>query len=283
MAEGDTQTAPDTGTAAAAAGDATQTQQTDGGGTDAQETQQQEEGTQQTQQTQDAQQADQQAPQLTPDQIEERAFQRVASWMGRREKETRDAILSNVSQLLDQRLPRQHSEQSPVIDSKIDAATLLDKPGEVLSQLLRTEVPKIINETHRQQTQAEQQFTIDFIRNAGSMMDSDPLFSGKEGRELGNEVVQEVLKAHGAVDRNLHPSVAAQLIVNQAVANVVRKRAGVKTNAFAGKQPAGKGYGTVNSPPAPAQKTTPIKLDSVAASIAKYFGNTEKEIQEFLK
>ena len=273
MAEGDTQTAPDTGTAAAAAGDATQTQQTDGGGTDAQETQQQ----------QDAQQADQQIPQLTPDQIEERAFQRAASWMGRREKETRDAILSNVSQLLDQRLPRQQQQQSPVIDSKIDAATLLDKPGEVLSQLLRTEVPKIINETQRRQTQAEQQFTADLIRNAGSMMDSEQMFSGKEGQEFGNEVVQEFLKVQGSIDRNLPPSVAARLGVNEAIASVVRKRAGIKTNAFAGKQPAGKGYGTVNSPPAPAQKTTPVKLDSVAASVAKYFGNTEKEIQEFLK
>ncbi len=62
---------------------------------------------------------------LTPEEIEERAFQRSASWMGRREKEFSYNILRNVTQVLDQRLSQLRPEAP---DPKTDLATIFDNP-----------------------------------------------------------------------------------------------------------------------------------------------------------
>lgn len=265
MTEGDTQTAPDTGTAAAAASDATQMQtNADGSGTDDQQNQQQDGGDQQNAQ----QDGTQQPPPLSQDEIirqaEERAFQRMASWQGRRDKD----LFDNLGNLIDSKIKQATPQQQP---TPVDPATFLENPEAYLQKA----VPKILQAEVSKVTQAEQTFNTELIRNAASRMDSDPLFADKE---LGNAVVQEIQKNFNSISRRLPPDVAAQLLVSDAVANVMRQRAATKTNPLAGNRPSGMPIGTIKAPPAPTPKVKPVKLSESAAALAKRWNYSTEDI-----
>lgn len=215
-------------------------------------------------------------PQPTPEEIEERAFQRTASWMGRREKEFSDNILRNVTQVLDSRLANLHPA-APAPST--DPATMLENPDAWLEKSM----PRVLDKFTSERTRADQAYMGDFIREAGSMMDSDPLFQGEEGKKLGSEVVAEVQKNIGSLDRSIPAGMAAKLFIANSALNVVRQRTAVRQNALAGNRPA-TGIGTVKAPGAPtAGKPAPVKLDDMAKKVANWFGNSEAEVREFLK
>jgi len=209
--------------------------------------------------------------QLTPEEIEERAFQRTASWMGRREKEFSDNILRNVTQVLDQRLSQfQQPKAEPT-----DVASVLDNPDGWLERA----VPKILEKEIGRRTQADQNFTAEIIRSAGSQMDSDPMF---ENKELGAEVISEIQKHFGSVDKRLPPSIAAERLINNAIKTIYRSKIGTKINPLANNKP-GNAMGTIKPPARTAPQAPPIKLDDMAKKVASWFGNTDKEISEMLK
>lgn len=213
--------------------------------------------------------------QLTPEEIEERAFQRVASWMGRRERELQDNVLRNVTHVLDSRLSQFTPQVQPPAAPAIDPASFLDDPA----QALRAFVPRILDEEISKRTTAETQYTSEIVKNSASIMDNSPLFAD---RELGQEVINEILASLPKMDRSIPPSAAARILVNESYANVVSKRM-TKGNPFAGRQPV-KGHGTITQPPAKAQPKAPgVKLDPVAARVAKWFGNTDEEVNSMLK
>uniref|UniRef100_A0A6M3KBN0 Uncharacterized protein n=1 Tax=viral metagenome TaxID=1070528 RepID=A0A6M3KBN0_9ZZZZ len=215
-------------------------------------------------------------PPPTPEEIEERAFQRTASWMGRREKELSDTILRNVTQVLDSRLSQMHPAALP---PGTDPATMLENPD----AWARTVVPKILDEVVSQRTRADQSYMSDFIRHAGTIMDGDSLFSGEEGKKLGSEVVAEIQKNIGNLDRRFPAEDAARLVIANSALSVVRQRSFARQNALAGNRPA-TGIGTIKAPGAPAAgKPAPIKLDDMAKKVANWFGNTEEEVRNFLK
>lgn len=222
-------------------------------------------------------------PQLTPEQIEERAFQRTASWTGRELKKFSDDILGNIRQEIAQF--RQAQQPAPALPDKIDAAALLENPDQVLQQrgyVRAADIPRIINETYANQTAAEKRYTTDVSVSAGAIMQADPMFDGEEGKKLATEAMEEVAKIYGTIDRRLPPEVAADLLVNKAVANVARKRAQVRLNPLAGNRPLGPGNGTLKAPPPAQSKAAPIKLDPAAAKIAAMFGNSDKDASELL-
>lgn len=217
--------------------------------------------------------------QLTPEEIEERAFQRTASWTGRELKKFQDSILQSIGEQIS-RIPRPEVNTAPP-PSTIDTSTLLENPSHVLGQFVRREdIPKILNETVQNNTRAEQQFRTDVIKSAADIMDSNPLFADKE---LGNEVANEIIKTLGTIDRRLDKDVAGELLVTRAVTNIVRNRAQAgKPNALSGNRPAGPGNGTLKAPAPPQAKIIPIKLDPQAERIAAMFGNTTEDIQRHL-
>ena len=213
-------------------------------------------------------------PPLTPEEIEERAFQRTTSWLGRREKEFSDNILRNVSQLLESKLAHLRGPEEPApVGSSTD---IFDNPD----KWARTVIPKILHEEISKQTKAEQNFNTEVIRHAANLMDSNPLYTDKT---LGNEVVAEIQKGFHSVNRSLPPDVAAELTVNRALAKVIAARTAVKANPLTGNTPV-TGIGTIKpSGVAPTGKAPPVKLDDIAKKVASWFGNTEEDVRDMLK
>jgi hypothetical protein len=198
------------------------------------------------------------------EQASERAFQKMASWQGRRDKD----LFDNLGNLIDNRLRTQTPPPPP---PSTDPATMLENPD----AWARTVVPRILDEEVSRRTQADKNFNTELIRQAAAAMDNDPLF---EDKELGNSVVAEIQKNFNSVNRQLHPSVAAQLLVSGAVANVFRAKAGTKVNPLAGNKPGGGPIGTVKPPPAVAPKAKPVKLSESAAALAKRWNYSPEDI-----
>ncbi len=225
---------------------------------------------------------------LTPEEIEERAFQRTASWTGRELKQFGDNILRNVTQVLEDRISRMpkgnYSDTPP--PATIDPAAFLENPGQALRSMgyvPASEIPKILHQEIGRQTQADQRFNSDLIQHTAGLMDSDPLFEGDEGKKLGAEVIAEIQKGFTGVDKRLPATVAGQLLLSGSIANVIRRRTRVRTNPLAGNKPVGPGNGTISPPARTPAKEPAIKLDDMAKKVASWFGNTDEDIRVMLK
>lgn len=210
-------------------------------------------------------------------QAEERAFQRFASWQGRREK----GLLESVGQMLDSRLSRVPPQAPPPTSQPqtIDAATLLDKPVEIITQVLQEKAPNIIANIAKAQSQAEQQFTQSVIKGAADIMMADPLFADQA---FGNDVVNEIKNSFGSIRRDLPTEVASQLLVNSAVANVYRKNK-APANGLSGNRPATVPLGGVKPPPATPPKAPPVKLSAEAKALAERFGYKDEDLAKVFK
>lgn len=232
----------------------------------------------QEQETEGQQEQQEQAPpqpppkQPTPEEIEERAFQRAASWLGRREAENTEKILRRVAEIVEpiKRTNQPAQPQTPTIDT----AQFLENPEAALEHL----VPKLLDREVSRRTQAENAFSQDVIRHAANLMGNDPLFSDQA---LGNEVVQEITKNFAGVDRSLRPETAARLLVADSYRSVASRRAATKTNPLAGNKPQ-KGIGTITSPAPTKETPKPVKMDAETKRIAEMFGNTDEEIRKYL-
>ena len=266
----DTQDLPDT------------TGQGDGAGADQQQQQVTDDGVQKQEQSnqQQEQKQDQQAAPVTLTQediikqAEERAFQRMASWQGRRDKD----FFENLGTVIDTKLRNIQPQPQPVVE-QIDPSKFIENPGQVLSQMLEREVPNILQRTIAKQSAAEQAFNSEVIRHAAGVMDSDPLYSDKE---LGNAVVAEIQKNFGNVNKRLPSDAAAQLLVSTALANVVRQRASVKTNPLAGNKPHTGPMGTIGAPAVAKASPAPVKLDDTTKRMAAFLGVSEAEAAKML-
>jgi hypothetical protein len=139
----------------------------------------------------------------------------------------------------------------------------------------RTVVPRILDEEISRRSKADQNFNTELIREAATIMDGDPLFKDKN---LGDAVVAEIQQNFNNVNRQLHPSVAAQLLVQGGLANVVRRVAATKTNAFADHKPVAGPMGTVTPPPPKPAKAKPVKLSESAAALAKRWNYSAEDI-----
>lgn len=212
-------------------------------------------------------------PPLSQDEImelaTERAFQRMTTWIGRRDV----ALLSNMGREIDARVQR-------IVPSPPSRST---EPAEMLEdpdKWARSIVPRIIDEEISKRTQADQSFNTELIRQAVGFMDNDPLFADKE---LGSEVIGEITKNFGTVDKRFPPTVAAQLLVNKALANVIRQRTFTKTNPLAANKPIIGPLGTITAPVVAAAKPKPIKLSESAAALAKRWNYSPEDIARIFK
>lgn len=229
---------------------------------------------------QDGAQAQQPPPAPTAEEIRrqasEEAFQRVASWIGRRDKD----LMDNLGNLINSRIPPPQ-QQPPA--PPVDAAAILERPDAAMQQMgyvKASDIPRIINDTIGQQTAAEQRYNAEVVQQTAALMDADPIFQGEEGKKLGAEAIEEIQKGFRTLDKRLPPQIAAQLLLNGAVAGVSRKRILTKPNAFAGKTPVKGPMGTVTPPVATPAKAKAPKLSADAAALAKRWGYSEEDISK---
>lgn len=204
---------------------------------------------------------------------EERAFQRMASWSGRRDKELLDAV----GNMINQRLPQ-------VVQRSIDpsdAATVFDNPDAWIAKKIQEMTPQVLNQEINRATAAERNYTSALIQHAGQIMDGDPLFNDKT---FGQEVIQEIQREFGNVNKGLPPDINARLLVSNAVTNIYRRKAGEKTNALAGNTGVKSGVGGVK-PGATAlpNRGKAIKLSPDAQKLAQRWGYKEEDLQRVFK
>lgn len=197
-------------------------------------------------------------------QQEERLSQKWQSWTGRRDQD----LLSHVAQVIDSRLRdvRPPAPEQPAGDP----AALLENPD----NYLRTVVPKILHEEINRVTRAEQTYTADIIRNAGELMNNDPLFSDTE---FGTEVVKEIQKNFSTLDKSIAPAMAARLLVAESIATVNRRKLGQKVNPLANNTP-GKAPGNQTPPAAPPPSVKVPKLDPYTERWAKKWGYKDEDL-----
>jgi len=206
-------------------------------------------------------------PRLSPadimEQASERAFQKMASWQGRRDKD----LFDNLGNMIDSRFKGQ---QQPPQAPSTDPATMLENPD----AWARTVVPRILDEVVQTRSRAEQEFNSELIRQAAAQMDNDPLFQDKN---LGNAVVSEIQRNFGSIDKKLPPGVAAQLLVNNALASVVRQSR-QKQNPLSGNAPQKGPMGTIKPPVAAQAKPKPVKLSDEAAALVKRWNYSPEDV-----
>jgi hypothetical protein len=204
------------------------------------------------------------APQPTPDEIirqaEERAFQRTASWMGRRDKD----LMENIGNLIDSRM---RTMAPPAPPPPSDPQALLENPDAYLGQL----VPRILDQEISRRTQQEQRYMTDLVSNAGKLMQDDPLFNDEE---FGKQVAEETSRQFASIDKRMPANVAAELLINRATAAVIRKQRGEKVNPLAGNTP-GRAPASITPPVAAAHKVKLPPLSDLTKEFQKKWGYTD--------
>jgi hypothetical protein len=205
-------------------------------------------------------------------QAEERAFQRMASWTGQRDKD----LLNTIGGMIDQKFSQtKRIEQEPP-----NVSSILDDPEAWLDQRIREKAPRVMLEEVERATTAERNYNSSIIQVAGQMMDNDPLF---KDRDFGAEVIKEIQQQFGGLNKQLHPNVNAQLLINSAVVNVYRKRAGQNTNALSGNTGVKSGVGGVKPGNVVPLKSKPVKLSPDAEKLARRWGYKEDDLARVFK
>lgn len=198
--------------------------------------------------------------QLSPDQIIEKAFQRTATWLGRRDQE----LMQNLGTLIDQKIAS--GSQPP---ENISSDDILENPNQWFEQRYK--------QLRTQETQNEVTFNRNIINAAARIMDNEPLLKDET---LGKEVVEEVRKNFPQVNKHLPPQVAADLLVKNAITNVYRKRKSTKTNSLEKNKPTNEPLGTVMG-----GETNKLKsgqgpnISELASKMAKKWGYNEADLE----
>jgi hypothetical protein len=211
-----------------------------------------------------------QPPQINPDEIVEKAFQRTASWMGRRDKD----LIDNISNIIDARIRNIVPPQAPPQPMTSDPAALLENPDAYLEARFKTAVPRIIDQEITRRTQREQAYFTNTVKNTARLLDSDPLFDDKA---LGAEVVAEIQARLPHVDKRLPEDVQAKLLVSDSLAAVYRKQRMAKVNPLANNTP-GKAPATQGPPAATKPSVKVPKLDAYTMKWAKEWGYKDEDI-----
>lgn len=206
----------------------------------------------------DAPKAAEPAPrQPTPDEIvaqaEERAFQRMASWQGRQNKELLDKIerrLQSLAPAKEKSEPKKYDDPDQWFEDKF-------------------------NEKVATVTEREKAWQNEIVTEVGAIMDGDPLFSDKL---LGTAVIAEIKDNFAIAKKTKDPALAAELLVNNAVRAVMRKQNAGK-NKLSGNTPVNRGPGVM-----PAKETAtavkPVKISSYAREAAKKWGYKEDDLKK---
>ena len=198
--------------------------------------------------------------QLSADEIVEKAFQKTASWMGRRDTD----LLTNVGNLIEQKMGRMAPEPTPA-----SPETVFDAPD----QWFNTKYQQL----KEKETQDQVNYNNTMFKTAGSIMDTDPIFTDKG---LGTEVIEEVKKIAPMIDRRIPADTAGNVLIKDALVNVYKRRAEKKINPLSKNTPTKTPLGTI-TPPAPKPiKSKAPKLSPLAAEMAKKWNYNEDDLKK---
>ena len=196
------------------------------------------------------------------EEIIEKAFQKTASWMGRRDSE----LLNKVSEIVNEKIAAAKEEQEPPATATAESAAekLFENPRQWLNHELNEREQKIEN------------YTRAVVASAGKMMDADPLMADKE---FGKEVAMEIRQNIGNLDGRVPPQMAAKVLVSDGIANVYRRQTNKKTNPLKSNTPATDALGNVSGAAA-ASKTSVImpKISDRAKEYADKWGYKEEDL-----
>jgi len=189
----------------------------------------------------------------------DRREQSNQSWMGRRDK----ALLDNVGNIINQRLSERPQETPDEASTR-----LLENPRE----MIRSEMENWQSE----KTAAQTSHLNDAMESVGEMMESDTLYTDKV---LGNEVVEEIksMVQTGKVESGIPGKQAGKLMLADALTNVMRKRAGAKTNPLEKNKPGGGGE-NLSAPAKVIPNVKAPKLDEEAQKLADTFNYSPEDL-----
>jgi len=193
--------------------------------------------------------------------IEQNANQ-MKTWIGRRDKETFEAIGNRIDEI----------KARPAPDNDEMSTRLLENPTETVTSIM---------ESHeREKSQKNQSHINKTLTVAGNVMDSDTLYKDKD---LGKEVTAEVklMFNNNQINMNVNPEEAGRLLIADALSSVMRKRQGIKTNPLENNQP----QNTAGTITPGSGKTRPVKvpkLDPEAAALAKKWNMKEEDLVRVL-
>ena len=201
-------------------------------------------------------------------QAEEKAFQRTATWIGRRDKE----LFDNIAQVIDRKIQSVQPPAPP--PPPIDPATLLENP----EAWLRQAAPRVLGEMAQREQQKVTNYNNELVRNIGTIVGQDELFADTGDKVAAKEILDEVTARVTQVDRRLPPEVAARMVMNDSISSVFKKRLGTKPNPLAGNKPQTTPTGTIKPPPVQARALKPVKLSADAEMLAKRWGYKQEDI-----
>jgi hypothetical protein len=224
---------------------------------------------------------------LTEDEIAEKAaqkaFDRMASWDGRRQKE----FLSNVANLIDQRIgqirPQAPPEPPPPTD---DPATVLNDPRAWLRTSLKQEIPALLGEMTKNEQRATETYNNEIVRVIGQAINTDPIFSGEETEQnkgVRKEILDEITAQVSTVDRRIPPQLAAKIVFGDAITNVFRKKTTAQVAPLGNNKPVNGPIGGLKPGTPPAPKAKPVALDDVTKAFAAAWKVSPEEVNEYLK
>jgi len=197
--------------------------------------------------------------QLSSDEIIDKAFQKTASWLGRRDQD----LLQNIGDMIEQKTAKVNSE--PISASP---ETMLDDPDQWFQSKY--------SQMQKRETEDQIEYNKTMFRSMGSIMDADPLFADKE---LGTEVMKEVEKLAPQVDRRLPADAAGNMIVKEALVNVYKKRTEKKINPLDKNKPIKEPIGGITPPVHVPPKGKAPKISPMASEMAKRWGYKEDDLK----
>lgn len=199
----------------------------------------------------------------------EKAFQRIATRDGRRDKE----LLGAVENMISQRIPLPRP-------APMDTASILDDPDAWVAERIQQLAPQVLHNEINRATLAERNYTTSVFQHVGQVMDCTPAFKDKT---LGAEVVEEFQKISGNINKSLPPDVGGELLLARAYMTVMGRR-NTKGNALSGNNGIKGGVGGVkSSATSPLAKAKPLKLSPDVQRLAKIWDYKEEDLQRVFK
>lgn len=192
-------------------------------------------------------------------QLEERLFQKMASWTGRREQE----LMKAVGTIIEQRIPKQ-----AVAAEQGAEPTIYDNPDAWLERKME-----------RKNAEKAQFFQKAIMTAAGEVLNNPALAANKQ------DIAREIHAAAPRMRMDLPPEIAGAMLAKEAALNYFTKKAGQPVNPLAGNKPTGAALGGLkgNSAKTATKTSVPKDLSPAAQRYIKWAGLGQEELEGYFK
>lgn len=196
------------------------------------------------------------------DEIAGKVTQDLRIWLGRRDRELVDTIKREWG-------PSQRPSETEPPTSQDMAARLLENPKAFVTDVLRGLGSE------------EMQYNQEVATSAAQLMAQNDMFD--KDKTLAADVIEEIKHIYPELPKNIHPKVAARLVLGEAMSKTMMKRMGTKPNPLAHNKPATGPLGTIQSSAPARPGAKPVVLDDKMRRLVQGFGFSEDVAQELLR